>query len=328
MKKMYYITIIVIILGFYFAFTSKKIEHSKNIIKMDTYISVKAYSKNKNIDKILNDVESIYSKYDILADAYKKYDNVINVYYLNNILEVGKEITIDEQLADLIRYGLEAYDKTDGLVNIALGNVTSIWKQYINEGNSVPNYEELKKENININDIVLDGSIFKKKSDVKLDLGTITKGYVTEEVGNYLEKKNITKYIINAGGNVKVGNSYNDSKYVIGIEDPIDTSKLYKKINIENMSVVTSGDYQRYYVVDGIRYNHIINPITRFPSNNYKSLTVICDDSALADMLSTYLFLLPLEDAINYVNKTDNLEAVFYVDKDNIVTTEGFSNYE
>lgn len=327
-KSLYYITILILLFGFYFSFTNRKVEHSKNIMKMDTYINIKLYSKNKKVDKILNDVESIYNKYDILADAYTKYDNVINVYYLNNVLEVNKEVTISKELADLIQYGIDVYNNTNGLVNIAMGNVTGIWKKYINEGTEVPSEKELNNLNININDIVLEGNKFLKKSDVKLDLGSITKGYVTEEVGNYLESKKIDKYLINAGGNVKVGKSYKDGKYVIGIENPNDTNKMYKKINVENKSVVTSGDYQRYYEVNGIRYNHIINPKTRFPANNVKSVTVICDNSKNADMYSTYLFLLPLEEALNYVNNKDNLEAVFYVNEDNIITSKGFSSYE
>lgn len=327
-KSLYYITILILLFGFYFSFTNRKVEHSKNIMKMDTYISIKLYSKNKKVDKILNDVESIYNKYDILADAYTKYDNVINVYYLNNILEVGKEVTISDDLTSLIKYGIDVYTKTNGLVNIAMGNVTSVWKKYLNDGKKVPSDSELSSLNININDIVLEGNKFLKKSDVKLDLGAIAKGYVTEEVGNYLESKKIDKYLINAGGNVKVGKSYKDGKYVIGIENPNDTNKMYKKINVENKSVVTSGDYQRYYEVNGIRYNHIINPKTRFPANNVKSVTVICDNSKDADMYSTYLFLLSLEEALDYVNNTDNLEAVFYVNEDNIITSKGFSSYE
>lgn len=327
-KSLYYITILILLFGFYFSFMNRKVEHSKNIMKMDTYISIKLYSKNKKVDKILNDVESIYNKYDILADAYTKYDNVINVYYLNNILEVGKEVTISDDLTSLIKYGIDVYTKTNGLVNIAMGNVTSVWKKYLNDGKKVPSDSELSSLNININDIVLEGNKFLKKSDVKLDLGAIAKGYVTEEVGNYLESKKIDKYLINAGGNVKVGKSYKDGKYVIGIENPNDTNKMYKKINVENKSVVTSGDYQRYYEVNGIRYNHIINPKTRFPANNVKSVTVICDNSKDADMYSTYLFLLPLGEALNYVNNKDNLEAVFYVNEDNIITSKGFSSYE
>lgn len=327
-KSLYYITILILLFGFYFSFTNRKLEYSKNIMKMDTYINIKLYSKNRKADKILNEVEYIYNKYDILADAYTKHDNVINVYYLNNVLEVGKEVTISDDLTSLIKYGIDVYTKTNGLVNIAMGNVTSVWKKYLNDGKKVPSEKELNNLNININDIVLEGNKFLKKSDVKLDLGSIAKGYVTEEVGNYLESKKIDKYLINAGGNVKVGKSYKDGKYVIGIENPNDTNKMYKKINVENKSVVTSGDYQRYYEVNGIRYNHIINPKTRFPANNVKSVTVICDNSKDADMYSTYLFLLPLEEALNYVNNKDNLEAVFYVNEDNIITSKGFSSYE
>lgn len=327
-KSLYYITILILLFGFYFSFMNRKLEYSKNIMKMDTYINIKLYSKNRKADKILSEVESIYNKYDVLADAYTKHDNVINVYYLNNILEVGKEVTISDDLTSLIRYGIDAYTKTNGLVNIAMGNVTSVWEKYLNDGKKVPSDSELSNLNININDIVLEGNKFLKKSDVKLDLGAIAKGYVTEEVGNYLESKKIDKYLINAGGNVKVGKSYKDGKYVIGIENPNDTNKMYKKINVENKSVVTSGDYQRYYEVNGIRYNHIINPKTRFPSNNVKSVTVICDNSKDADMYSTYLFLLSLEEALDYVNNTDNLEAVFYMNDDNIITSKGFSSYE
>ena len=195
-KSLYYITILILLFGFYFSFTNRKVEHSKNIMKMDTYINIKLYSKNKKVDKILNDVESIYNKYDILADAYTKYDNVINVYYLNNVLKVNKEITISKELADLIQYGIDVYNNTNGLVNIAMGNVTGVWKKYINEGTEIPSEKELNNLNININDIVLEGNKFLKKSDVKLDLGSITKGYVTEEVGNYLESKKIDKYLI------------------------------------------------------------------------------------------------------------------------------------
>ena len=134
-KSLYYITIIILLFGFYFSFINRKLEYSKNIMKMDTYINIKLYSKNRKVDKILNEVESIYNKYDVLVDAYTKYDNVINVYYLNNILEVGKEVTISDDLASLIKYGIDAYDKTNGydfvyynkVIKPALVGLTGPW---------------------------------------------------------------------------------------------------------------------------------------------------------------------------------------------------------
>lgn len=332
MKKYIYIIIslIVIILLYFIFYTNRLKEYSKNMFYMDTYINVKIYSNKdkKNIDKIYDSVALIYDEYNRLCDAYKEYDEYINIYYLNNILKNDEAIEIDKKLYDLINYGIHNYEKTNGYVNIALGNVTLIWKDYMNEGINIPSYENLSKQNTNIKDIILNDGKFMKKNNIKIDVGAIAKGYVTEKVGKYLSDNKIDKYLINAGGNIKVGNHYNNSKYIIGIEDPTDTNNIYQKINVNNKSIVTSGDYQRYYVVDDIKYNHIINPKTLYPSNNFKSVTVITEDSGYADILSTYLFLLPINDALDYVNNNDLVEAIFYIDEYNIVKSEGFSKYE
>ena len=323
-KSLYYITILILLFGFYFSFTNRKLEYSKNIMKMDTYINIKLYSKNRKADKILNEVEYIYNKYDILADAYTKHDNVINVYYLNNDLKIDEKIEIDKKLSELIKYGLNMYDETDGYINIALGNVIDVWKKYRDD---IPQlFELITSGSIDINDVYLEGNEYMRKSDVKLDLGSYAKGYVTEIVGEYLENEGINKYLINAGGNVKVGSSYKSDGYAVGIEEPFNTSKIYKVLHVENESVVTSGSYQRYYEYNGKNYNHIINPKTLFPDNYTKSVTVITKDSKKADILSTYLFLLPIDDALEYVNNLDDVEAIWYSDE--IYYSNGFDKYE
>ena len=255
----------------------------------------------------------LYSSYNKLTNRYEKYDGIVNIYYLNEILSNNEEIEIDKKLSDIINIGIEYYNKTDGLFNIAAGNLTGIWKEYINKCNSLPSNKELDV-NINIDDI-------------KLDLGGIAKGYVTELVGNYLEDNNINNYIINAGGNVKVGKAYNKEYYVVGITNPDNTSNIFTKVNINNLSVVTSGNYQRYCDIDNIRYSHIINTITKKPSNYMKSVTVITKSSLLADIYSTYLYLLPVDKGLEVVNNNSDIEAIWYIDKDNIVRSDNF-NYE
>ena len=145
-------------------------------------------------------------------------------------------------------------------------------------------------------------------------------------MGEYLENEGINKYLINAGGNVKVGSSYKSDGYAVGIEEPFNTSKIYKVLHVENESVVTSGSYQRYYEYNGKNYNHIINPKTLFPDNYTKSVTVITKDSKKADILSTYLFLLPIDDGLEYVNNLDDVEAIWYSDE--IYYSNGFDKYE
>lgn len=328
-KKMIMIillSIILIALVLLFIDKSTYKEYSKNYFYMDTYINVKVNTtKSENeMDGIFEDIDYLYSSYHKLTDRYNKYDGVINVYYLNELLADGEKIEIDTRLSDIINLGIDYYDETDGLFNIASGNLTEIWKEFIDTCDSVPNMESLDV-NIKINDIVLEDNMYTKYNGVKIDLGGITKGYVTEMVGNYLEEMGIHSYIINAGGNVKVGKAYDKDNYVVGITNPDDTNDIFTKVNINNLSVVTSGNYQRYCILNDEIYSHIINPISKYPSNYVKSVTVISDDSTLGDIYSTYLYLLSVEDGKKIVNSTSGIEAIWYIDKDNVVRSDGFS---
>ena len=308
---------------------SKKVEvQTYNMFYMDTYIEIKLYDKTKDeSDDIFNNIDKIYKEYHELSDRYNEYEGVINVYYLNNILKDSQSIEIDSKLSELINFGIKMYDETEGYIDITLGNVIDVWKSYREESNSVPGlYELINSGSIDIKDISLKDNLYTKHSDVKLDLGGYAKGYATEVAGEYLESINCNKYLINAGGNVKVGNKYSNEKYKVGLEEPFNTSSIYKKVYVENNSIVTSGSYQRYYEYKGVNYNHIINPKTLYPENYTKSITVITKDSGYADILSTYLFLLPIEDAIDIVNKLDDVEAIWYSDK--IYYSNGFSKYE
>ncbi len=323
MKKFITIFLLVILL----VGCSKNEEITRNIFAMDTYIEVKLYENNSTNKDILDNVSKIYDEYNKLCDMYNEYDDIINVYYLNEILKDNEEIIIDSKLSNLISYSIEQYYNTNGYFNPAIGNLTLIWHNYLEE-NNIPKEVDLSNlESTNIEDITITSNTYKKRDGVKLDLGGICKGYATQTVGEYLEMLGIKSYLINAGGNVKVGMHYQNDKYIIGIQNPNNTD-LLTKVYGENISVVTSGDYQRYYEIDGIKYNHIINPKTKYPSSNNKSVTVITNNSSYGDIMSTYLFLLDKEDILDIVNNLSDIE-VIGVDKDsNIFKSEGISIYE
>jgi len=303
-------------------------EYTKNYFYMDTYINIKINStKNKKeINAIFDDIDYIYSTYHKLTDRHNQYDKVINIYYLNEILDNNKEIEIDKRLSDIIKLGIKYHNETDGLFNIASGNLTNTWKKFIDNCDKLPSKKELNV-NTNINDIKLEDNIYTKQNNIKLDLGGIAKGYATEIVGNYLEERKIESYIINAGGNVKVGKAHDKENYVVGITNPDDTSTIFNKVNINNLSVVTTGNYQRYCKKNNKIYSHVINPITKYPSNYAKSVTIIGKDSGLCDIYSTYLYLMPIEEGKKIVNNTPGIEAIWYIDNNNIIKSEGY-NYE
>lgn len=327
-KRIYIVTLVLILISLVLLLIDKNTykEYSKNYFYMDTYISIKINStkSKKEMDNIFNDIDYLYSSYHKLTSRYDKYDGIVNVYYLNEILDNNEEIEIDKRLSDIIDIGILYYDKTNGLFNIASGNLTSIWKVFIDNCDELPSNLDV---NINIDDIVLDGNKYTKYNDVKLDLGAISKGYVTELVGKYLEDNNIDSYIINAGGNVKVGKTYNKDSYVVGITNPDNKNDIFTKVNVNNLSIVTSGNYQRYCSFNDKIYGHIINPYTKLPSDYMKSVTVISSSSLLADIYSTYLYLLPVEDGMKIVNSTSDIEAIWYIDSDKTVRSDNF-NYE
>lgn len=329
-KKIFICLLVLVLIALIVLFIDKSTykEYSKNYFYMDTYISVKvnSFKSKSEMDNIFNDIDYLYSSYHKLTDRYNEYEDVINVYYLNEILNDGDKIEIDSRLADIIELGIAYYDKTGGLFNIASGNLTLVWKNFIDNCDRVPKKKELNV-NTNIDDIELGGNIYTKNNDVRVDLGGIAKGYVTEIVGDYLEDNGINNYIINAGGNVKVGKAYDKDSFVVGITDPDNTSSIFSKVNINNLSVVTSGNYQRYCELEDKIYSHIINPITKYSSNYVKSVTVIGEDSSICDIYSTYLYLLPVEDGLKIVNSTSGIEAIWYVGHDNVVRSDGF-DYE
>ena len=329
MKKsiIYIIIVSMISLVCFFLFEKNKIKkYNYNLFYMDTYINVTIYT-NKNPQKVFDEIDNIYKDYHNLTDKYNPVAGVNNIYYINNCIDEVDTIKIDKRLYDLLSYGLSWYEKSNELLNINMGNILDVWKKYRDLGYGVPTADELKQD-IDIKKIVLLDNNQILNNNPNIDLGAIAKGYVTEIVGNFLEENGYDKYIINAGGNVKVGNYYNNGKYKIGIENPNDTSKIYKIINSNNISVVTSGSYQRFYEYNGKKYSHIINPNTGYPSEYMKSVTVITKNSAMADALSTTLFLMSIEDGMKYVDNIDGVEVIWVSNNDEIITTNGVSKYE
>lgn len=330
-KRIFVIALICIIVSIsFFILKNKKLKkYTTNLFYMDTYINITIYSDNKlKANKLLEEIDNIYNVYHQLTDKYNSY-NINNLYYINNNNDNIDTLEIDSRLYELLQFGKDWYLKSNKLLNINMGEVIDLWKKYRDSKEGIPSDKELYSIEVgNVDDIVLMSNNKIKNNKPSIDLGAIAKGYVTEMVGNYLEEQGIDKYIINAGGNVKVGNHYDNGKYKIGIENPNNPSNIYEVINGNNISVVTSGGYQRFYEYNGIKYSHIIDPNTLYPSNYMKSVTVITQDSSIGDALSTTLFLMSVEDGIEYIKNFDGTEAIWVTNNDEIIKTDGVMKYE
>ncbi len=323
--------------------TSKIQKYSSSFFDcFDTVITVYGYADNQ---AAFNEFTALVHERFVLLheqfDAYHEYEGINNVYTVNK--KAGVEpVKVSAELFDLIKRSKELYTQTGGKVNIALGAVLDVWSTYRELATKAPDNAVLPDtkelgmaaQHIDINQIVLDEqaqTVYLTDPYMSLDVGAVAKGYVCEVVKNYLTAKKYDSFVISAGGNVvTVGQDIGQgSDWSIGIQNP-DTQTAGDVIDTvfaANKAVVTAGSYQRYFTVNGVRYNHIIDPATLMPAAHFDSVTVICDDSMLADYMATTLFILPAEQAMALAEKTQGLEAVWVDTQGAITYTSGYPDY-
>jgi len=286
-------------------------------------------NEQQDAEAIFNVIEEILSTYNDLSDKYRNYDGVTNVKTIN---DHPTEIhMIDQKLFDLITFSLEHQEEVNNLFNIALGPVLNVWSDYRDQCQlegicEVPSFSELfaQDEYTNPNDITLNQETLTitLKENMSLDLGGVSKGYISRIITEYLDTLSLEAYLLNNGeSNISIGGEHptrDGGAFLIGITNPdynpqihdvtyFATIKLY-----DGDQLVTSGDYQKYYYVDDEIYHHIIHPQTLYPERYMRSVSIITDDAALGDLYSTALFLMPIEEGINFVNNIDGLEAIWY----------------
>ena len=288
----------------------------------DTASTIVAYDVDQaSFDEKYEKLHDMLLRYNNLYDIYNSHDGVTCIKDVNEKAALSP-VAVDDEIIDLLSFGKEAYEISGGAVNICMGAVLSIWHDYREEGKRVPNKALLEEaaQHCNIDDLIIDSKnktvLFADKK-MRLDVGAIAKGYAAQKACEYARELGWTGALINLGGNVTTfGTKPDGSKWNVQIENP-DASKAQAldTLTITDTSVVTSGDYQRYYEVDGKRYCHIIDGKTLMPADNFASVTVIYSDSAVADALSTALFILPLDEGKKLLGRFSGAKAV-WVDKE------------
>ena len=279
-----------------------------------------------------------------LFDVYEDYPGVQNLKYVNENAGTAP-VKVDPEIMALLKFGKEMYNKTDGEVNIAYGAVLRIWHDYREAGIANPENASLPEEgalleaskHCNIEDIILDeenSTVYFQDPELKLDVGGIAKGWSVERAAELLENAGAKHYLLNIGGNLRaIGKRGDGKRWVCPVENPFyvdgqDEEQFAVAGEIEDISLVTSGDYERFYVVNGKRYAHIVDPRTRMPSDRHRSVSILTKDSGLADGLSTALFILDAEEGKKLVKKLQDegveVEAMWIEPDGSQLYTENF----
>lgn len=307
----------------------------------DTVTEVVGYASTKDEFKICSQlVYDSLKEYHELYDIYHTYDGVNNIKSINDNAGI-KPVKVDQRIIDLLLFAKEAEEISGHKVNIALGSVLSIWHDYRTNGSenpeeaSLPPMDHLEEamEHTDITNLIIneeDSTVYLQDPFMSLDVGSIAKGYATEQVANILVDKGYTSVLLSVGGNVRaIGDkAYQNEPWVVGIQNPdleSEEKNLYT-LDLVDLSLVTSGVYQRYYTVDGKGYHHIIDPDTLMPSDYFTSVSIICKNSGMADVLSTTLFNMSLEEGKIFVEKLENTEAVWVLKDGNVVYSSNFQS--
>ena len=310
----------------------------------DTATTITGYTESKEeFDAVCEEIKAELYDYHRLFDIYTRYEGVNNLVTVNDVKNgAHQEVEVDSRIIDMLTFAKEMHEKTDGKVNVAMGSVLRIWHNYRTwgldepESAELPPMEKLKEaeKHTDINDVVIDkekGTVFLADPEMLLDVGAIAKGYAVERVAEALENKGITSFILNVGGNIRtIGLNGENEPFKAGIENPDTLNEdvpYIEFLELESMSLVTSGNYQRFYTVNGVNYHHIIDPETLMPGTNYLSVSVLTKDSGLGDALSTALFLMSEEEGRALLEEIEGAEAMWVYADGKQSYSKGFEDY-
>ncbi len=282
---------------------------SKSGFYFDTVITVTLYDEQQ--ESVLEDCFALAEDYENLLSPSLPCSDIYKINHAK-----GTPVTVSDETLFIIQKGLEYAKVSEDNFDITVGCLSSLWNFSENLA-IVPNETDIGAAlaTVDYHNIIIDGNnISLQNPDSQLDVGGLAKGYIADQMKEYLNDKGITSGIINLGGNVLViGPKDNGEYYNIGIQKPFSPDgTAAAMVQITNQTVVSSGVYERYFYQGDQLFHHLLNPKTGYPfDQNLLGVTIICSSSVDGDGLSTTCFALGLEDGMKLIEARPDTEAIF-----------------
>lgn len=318
----------------------KKEQNKSWVEPLDTLTNLTIYATEDDGEQLISDIDAALMRYDRLFDIYNEYDGLNNLKTVNDQAGITP-VQVDPELIELLQFSKEMYTLTDGAMNIAMGSVLSIWHDYRTWGTenpeeaALPPLEALEAAagHTGIDDIVIDEAaqtVYLADADMSLDVGAVAKGFVADKIESMIKAANVEHALLDmSSAIIATGSKSNGQAWRLALQNPDTDSEdsVLHVIDLKDNVLVTSGDYQRYYEVDGKRYHHIIDRNTLMPADTFSSVSVIGNEAALADALSTALFCMSLQDGMALVESLENVEALWITTDGEEIMTDGFAAF-
>lgn len=300
---------------------------SRSSFLLNTFVTVTLYDSQE--ESILDGCVELCSRYEGMLS--KTMENS-EIYKMNHRKPGERSFTVSGETARVLAKGLEYSRLSDGAFDITVEPLSSLW-DFTGEHSVKPGQQEIDKElrRVGYQNVVLEGNkVTFLNDETTIELGAIAKGFIADEMKSYLMDKGVGSAVINLGGNVLcIGNRPDGSPFKIGLQKPYAThTETVAALNISDMSVVSSGVYERHFVQEGVNYHHILNPSTGYPyENGLVQVSVISEKSVDGDGLSTTCFALGMENGMKLIESLDNVYGIFLTEDGQLHYTEGARDF-
>ena len=320
------------LIGFLISCSDNKVHHSKDFI-FGTLIDIKIYGEsNIDAEKVSNEIFTEFHRLHKLLHPWEK----SLITEINTAISENKSISIkNNEVITILKNVQRLEAQTQNLFNPSIGKLINLWGFHSNDYNQkkIPKekiIQELVSSNPSMQSIKIENRILKSNNkNVQIDLGGYAKGYALDQAKKILKNNNVKNALINIGGNILASGKYGERDWVVGIQNPRKPSVLATIPLKSGWTIGTSGDYQRYIIVNNQRYSHLINPKTGFPENKTQSATILLppteDSGALSDVFSKPLFIIGKENKANMAKLLNIKYFLIIMDDDSILISKSLS---
>jgi FAD:protein FMN transferase len=237
-------------------------------------------------------------------------------------------VKVESEVFELIVRAKRISELTDGAFDLSYGSLDKRFWNFDKTMAQLPDAQTAKEKVklINYKNIILDktlGTVFLKEKGMRIGFGGIGKGYAADKAAQLLRNKGVTSGIVNASGDlITWGNQPNGNPWTISLAHPDLPTEAFSKMNISNLAVATSGNYEKFVMIDGKKYSHTINPKTGYPISGIKSVSIICPIAELADALATPVTIMGVEAGLNLINQLNGVEGIIIDDQNHVYKSD------
>ena len=268
-----------------------------------------------------------FDRLDRLLSVWKEGSDVLRV----NAAAGRAAVKVSSETIDVLRVARQVSEWTGGKFDVTFGALSGLWKFDHDQDNRIPRQEDIRRQLPLIDYQAVDvdaeaATVFLRRAGMRLHFGGIGKGYAVDRAAAILRADGITDFLIQSGGDLYAGGNRGDRPWRTGIRDPRGPAdRIFAAMNLRDETFSTSGDYERYFIHDGHRYHHILDPDEGRPAQGCRSVTIVAKQAVLADALSTGVFVLGPQAGMALIEKLPDVEGVIVSDQNRVLVSSGLT---